>query len=97
MGHRTDNTLPGWLELFASAGTLICCALPIMMVAPGFGSVVVTLTSHFPLLVTLSANDGWMFAISALLLGLASWTIWGRQVHCPTESLALQHVVTMHD
>ena len=85
MGNRTDDTLPGWLALFASTGTLICCALPILMVALGFGSVVAALTSHFPLLVTLSAYEGWMFGISALLLGLAAWTIWGRQVHCPTE------------
>jgi len=29
------ETGPGWLTLFAASGTLICCALPIIMVALG--------------------------------------------------------------
>lgn len=83
--NHTSFTRLGWLALFASTGTLICCALPILLVALGFGSVVAALTSHYPLLVTLSEYEGWMFGISAFLLGLAAWIIWGRQVHCSTE------------
>ena len=85
MENRSDNTRLGWLVLFASTGTLICCALPILLVTLGFGSVVAALTSHYPVLVTLSEYEGWMFGISALLLGLAAWFIRGRQTHCPTE------------
>lgn len=85
MENRSDNTRLGWLVLFASTSTLICCALPILLVTLGFGSVVAALTSHYPLLVTLSEYEGWMFGTSALLLGLAAWFIWHRQAHCPTE------------
>jgi len=35
-----DNTRVGWLALFTSTGTLIYCALPILLVTLGFGSVV---------------------------------------------------------
>ncbi len=85
MENRADNTRLGWLALFASTGTLICCALPILLVALGFGSVVAALTSHYPLLVTLSEYVGWMFGISAGLLGLTAWFIWGRQTQCPAD------------
>lgn len=76
-----------WLALFGSIGTLICCALPILLVTLGFGSVVATLTSNYPLLVTLSEYEGWMFGFSAALLMLAAWVIWGRQTHCPADPI----------
>ena len=81
----TGNTRLGWLALFASTGTLICCALPILLVVLGFGSVVAALTSRYPLLVTLSEYEGWMFGLSAVLLTLTAWVIWGRQAHCPAD------------
>jgi len=85
MKNRSDNTRLGWVTLFASTGTLICCALPILLITLGLGSVVAAVTSHYPLLITLSEYEGWMFGISAILLGLSVWFIWGRQVQCPTE------------
>jgi len=80
-----DTSRFGWLALFVSTGTLICCALPILLVALGFGSVVAALTRDFPILVSLSENEGWMFGISASFLGLAAWAIWGRQTPCPKD------------
>ncbi len=81
----TENTRLSWLALFASTGTLICCALPILLVTLGFGSVVAALTSRYPLLVTLSEYEDWMFGLSAALLLLTAWFIWGRQKHCPAD------------
>ncbi|MEN8108712.1 MAG: hypothetical protein ABFS22_11990 [Pseudomonadota bacterium] len=75
----------GWLAFLASTGTLICCALPILLVTLGFGSVVAALTSRYPLLVTLSDYEGWMFGLSAGLLALTAWFIWGRQTRCPAD------------
>jgi hypothetical protein len=77
---RTDNTRMGWLALFASTGTLT-----ILLVTLGFGSVVAAITSRYPLLVTLSDYEGWMFGLSAALLVLTAWFIWGRQGRCPTD------------
>jgi mercuric ion transport protein len=81
-----DHGRVSWLALFASTGTLICCALPILLVALGFGSVVAAITSYFPVLVVLSENEGWMFGLSAILLGLTAWLLWGRQMHCPSTN-----------
>lgn len=81
----TDYTQLGWLTLFASTTTLICCALPILLVTLGFGSVVAALTSRYPLLVTLAEYEGWMFGLSATLLILTAWFIWGRPMHCPAD------------
>lgn len=80
-----DNSRVSWLALFVSSGTLVCCALPIFLVTLGFGSVVAAMTMRYPLLVTLSEYEGWMFGLSAALLGLTAWFIWGRQAHCPAE------------
>jgi mercuric ion transport protein len=83
--NRKEHTELGWLALFTSTGTLICCALPILLVTLGFGAVVASLTSQFPLLITLSEYDGWMFGISAGFLGLTAWLIWGREDRCPAD------------
>lgn len=35
-----ESRLPGYLSLFASVGTLVCCALPAMLVLVGLGATV---------------------------------------------------------
>ena len=75
-----------WITLLASTGTLLCCALPILMVSLGFGAVVATLTSSLPVLVTLAQYEPWMFAVSALLLGITAWVLWVRPQQCPGDS-----------
>ena len=87
MGEQnlTEQSKLGWLALVATTGTLICCALPILLITLGFGSVVAALTFRYPLLVTLSEYEGWMFGLSAALLMLTAWFIRGRQTHCPAD------------
>ncbi len=75
----------GVLALFTTLGTLLCCALPILLVTLGFGSVVAALTLHLPFLVTLSEHKDWIFAISAILLALAGWLLW-RPASCPADA-----------
>ncbi|MBV1884139.1 MAG: hypothetical protein KUG82_21035 [Pseudomonadales bacterium] len=75
----------GWLALFASTGTLLCCALPILLVSVGMGAVVASLTSQFPVLVTLASYELWMFGGSALILGVAAWVLWKSPVSCPAD------------
>lgn len=75
----------GWLTLFVSGGTLICCALPIMLVSLGFGAVVASLTFNVPGLLFLAENKAWTLGLSALmLLGLA-WLVWRPGQSCPTD------------
>jgi len=44
----------GWLVLFTSSATLICCALPILLVTLGLGAVSASLFSTLPFLVVLA-------------------------------------------
>lgn len=60
----------GFLSLFTSAGTLICCALPSLLVLIGLGATVASILSVAPWLVTLSQHKGWVFAGSGLLIAL---------------------------
>jgi len=74
-----------WLTLFASTGTLVCCALPIMLVTLGMGATVAALTSSFPFLITLSLHKTWVFAFSGLMLALSGWLIYRPGRACPVE------------
>lgn len=57
-------------------GTTVCCALPITLVALGLGSVVASLVSTAPWLVTVSAHKGWVFLAAGLLLGANYWALY---------------------
>jgi mercuric ion transport protein len=60
--------LVGYLALFSSLGTLVCCALPALLVLLGFGATVASLLSAAPWLVTLSQHKGWVFAFAGILM-----------------------------
>ena len=75
-----------WLALFASTGTLVCCALPIALVSLGMGATMAALTSSFPILVTLSEHKLWVFAISGAFLALGAWSLWRPGRTCPIDS-----------
>ncbi len=77
-----------WLTLFTSTGTLICCALPILLVTLGLGAAVASLTSSFPILITLSQHKEWIFAGSGALLVLAGWLMYRPGRACPTDPAA---------
>jgi hypothetical protein len=73
------------LALLSSTGTLVCCALPITLVSLGMGATVISLTSNFPFLMTLSEHNLWVFVLSGLLL-FAGWFVYKRGRACPVES-----------
>jgi len=73
-----------WLTLFATSGTLICCALPIVLVTLGMGATVAALTSSFPIMVTIAQYKGWVFAGSGALL-LSGWLMSRRNRACPAD------------
>ncbi len=75
----------GWLVLFASTSTLLCCALPILLVSIGMGAVVASLASNFPFLVALSLHKGWVFSGSALILFLGGLALYKPGRTCPTD------------
>lgn len=74
------------LSLFASAGTLICCALPALMVSLGMGAVLAGLVSDFPQLVWLSKHKAAVFGTAAILIGAAGIMLWhARNLPCPAD------------
>jgi mercuric ion transport protein len=57
-----------YLSLFTSLGTLLCCALPSLLVLFGLGATVASVLSVAPWLVTLSRHKNWTFAIVGTLI-----------------------------
>ncbi len=73
-------------SLFASSTTLICCALPALLVALGAGAVMSSLVSHAPALIWLSEYKDGVFALAGLMLAAAGWMQWrSRHAPCPIE------------
>lgn len=58
-----------YLSLFTSLGTLLCCALPSLLVLVGMGATVAGFLSAVPSLVTLSQHKNWVFLIAGSLIG----------------------------
>jgi len=57
-----------YLALFTSLGTLLCCALPSLLVLFGLGATVATVLSGAPWLVTMSHHKHWVFIVAGLLI-----------------------------
>jgi uncharacterized membrane protein YdcZ (DUF606 family) len=88
----TDNLkgqlLAPTISLFTSAATLVCCALPALMVSLGMGAVLAGLVSDFPQLVWLSKHKVEVFGLAAVLLLLAGVMLWrARYLPCPTDPM----------
>jgi mercuric ion transport protein len=60
-----------YLSLFTSLSTLLCCALPSLLVLFGLGASVASILSFMPWLVSLSHHKTWVFAISGVLILLS--------------------------
>jgi mercuric ion transport protein len=64
----TRNGVLSFLSLFTSLGTLLCCALPSLLVLFGLGATVATVLSEVPWLVDLSHHKHWVFIVAGLLI-----------------------------
>lgn len=82
---QIEGTGITWLTLLASTGTLICCALPIVLVTLGLGATVAALTSALPFLITLSQHKIWVFTFSGGMLGVSGWLLRRPGRTCPSD------------
>lgn len=74
------------LSLVFCSTTLVCCALPAMLVLLGAGSVLATLLSWFPGLVILSEQKALVFGLAAVALLLAGIALSrGARLPCPVD------------
>jgi len=85
-GFGPKQTLTPFLALFTSAGTLICCALPALMVSLGMGATLAGLMTEFPQLVWLSQHKAGVFGLAGLMIVLAGIMMWrARHLPCPAD------------
>ena len=74
------------LSLFASTSTLLCCALPALLITIGAGAVMAGLTAAVPEIMWLSANKGPLFLASGVLLSASALMQWrARNAPCPAD------------
>jgi len=84
-GDWRDTVLPS-LALFGSTSTLLCCALPALLISLGAGAVMASLTSAIPGLMWLSAQKNLLFIAAGTLLAISSIIGWHqRSAPCPTD------------
>ena len=75
------------LTLLSSSSSLICCAIPALLVSLGAGSALASIVSIFPQITWISENKDLIFILSTLMLvagGLLQWKM--RATACPTDS-----------
>ena len=80
------GAMSAWLALLASSSTLVCCALPALLVALGAGAALSTLVSAVPQLVWISEHKTPVFGGAALMMVLGGWVQWrNRSAPCPID------------
>ena len=73
-------------SLFASSSTLVCCAIPALLVALGAGAALSSLVSIFPQVVWLSEHKEALFGVAGLMMigsGVLQWR--NRSTPCPID------------
>jgi hypothetical protein len=90
MSMATREKSLTWLALIAATGTLICCALPIVLVTLGLGATVAAIAANLPFLVTLTLYKAWLFAGSASLLAWSGWLLYRPGRECPADPVAAE-------
>ena len=72
--------------LLAASSTLVCCAIPALLVALGAGAALSSLVAMFPQVVWLSEHKEALFAVSGSALAIAGWIQWrNRTAPCPVD------------
>ena len=76
------------LSLFTSVGTLLCCALPALLVTLGMGAALAGLVGSAPWITSISDYKEVVFAVAGVLILLAGITQWqARHAPCPADPL----------
>lgn len=87
----TSHAIPGqrllsFFSLFASSGTLVCCALPALFVSLGAGAAVAGAAANFPFLVAVSENKIPVFTVATVLIIISGVLQWrARNLPCPID------------
>ncbi|MEP3653835.1 MAG: hypothetical protein ABJO36_02975 [Litorimonas sp.] len=83
---KAPSTLPAFFSLFTSTGTLICCALPALLVSIGAGAVMAGIIETVPQITWLGRHKVWVFAFAALMISLSGAMQWrAKSMPCPAD------------
>jgi len=66
------ESLSAYLGLFTSVGTLLCCALPALLVSLGLGASMITLTKIFPQITWIGEHKNYVFSFAFIMLFVSS-------------------------
>jgi len=87
MDDLKKNLWVSFFSLFTSMSTLICCALPALLVSIGLGATMIGLVSTFPSLIWLSENKALVFTLSFFMLSISSLMQYrARSLPCPIDA-----------
>jgi len=74
------------LTILSSFSTLLCCALPALLVSVGAGAVLASVVAVVPQLVWVSEHKLPLFVFGGLMLGLSGVSTYrSRSVPCPVD------------
>ena len=80
------SLLINYFTLFGSLGTLLCCALPALVVSLGLGAVMAGLASNVPGLIWASEHKSGIFIFAGLMLIMNGYLLWrNRNAPCPID------------
>lgn len=80
------QTLLPTLSLFTSMGTLLCCALPALLVTLGMGAALAGFVGSVPWITGISDYKVYVFAGAGIMLALSAFLQWrGRFAPCPID------------
>ena len=75
------------LSLFTSIGTLLCCALPALLVTLGMGAALAGFISVAPWITVISEYKIFIFVGAGILLILSTYFLWiNRNAPCPKDA-----------
>ena len=74
------------LTLFSSGGTLICCALPALLVSLGAGAVMASVVTSVPQIVWFSEHKLGVFIFAGVMLSISGLLQWqAKSLPCPSD------------
>ena len=72
--------------LLSSAGTLVCCVLPALLVALGAGATLAGIVTAVPQLIWLSTHKALVFGTAGAVLVISGVSLWqARTLPCPAD------------
>ena len=86
LNETKTSYISSLVSLFASSSTLICCAIPALLVSLGAGATLASLVAVFPKIVWISEHKEVIFALSSGLMiigGILQWR--NRNAPCPID------------